>query len=78
MQKNTFAKKKPTSNNPIEVEENDAWAEWMSGFIRPDEEPDEPAVDLQYPVIDQLTSIETIIDDNTKVVATIATPNLLA
>jgi hypothetical protein len=59
------------------VAENAEWASWNKDYLRPEEDPNEPAFDLHYPVVDKLDSIHAMEENldisRYDVVATIST-----
>ena len=61
----------PDYDDPVSVEENEVWADWLSDFIEPDENPMEPAIDISFPMFDTLNSVQA--DPETEIVAMVVT-----
>jgi hypothetical protein len=47
----------PDESNPEEVAEAEAWYDWYSNYVPPDEDASEPLSDIYYPIIASLDSV---------------------
>lgn len=53
----------PDKNNPLEMEEAQAWYEWYANYVPPGESSEEPLSDIYYPIIESLDEVQIDVNE---------------